>query len=366
MTGSKGSQIVEVRGLYKIFGDSVGDALKLAEKGLSRDSIKKRTGQLVALKNISFSVKEGEIFVVMGLSGSGKSTLLRCMNRLISTTKGQVLIGGESIPDMDSNSLRGLRRKKITMVFQHFGLLPHRTILGNVMFGLEIQGVSEEERRKKAEKAVRMVGLSGWEHNTAAELSGGMQQRVGLARALATEPSILLMDEPFSALDPLIRNQMQDELLKLQDKMKKTIIFITHDLDEALKLGDRIAILNEQGEIVQMDTPENIVMKPASTFVRTFVQKVDKQNVIRIGTIMKRKKAGKKVPSRSGREAVKKVKGRKKTKGRDVLDKDMTINQALPLLLKSKRPVPVADEENRIVGEITREKVIRILEGKNA
>lgn len=276
---------IDVRNLYKVFGDAPDEALDLLSKGHSNEEILDKTGCTVAVNDASFTVHKGEIFVLMGLSGSGKSTLLRCMNRLIEPTKGSVLIDGEDITEMSASEMRALC-KKVSMVFQHFGLLPHRTTQSNVEFGLEVRGVDEETRSKRAKEAIDLVGLSGYENHTPDALSGGMQQRVGLARALANDPSILLMDEPFSALDPLIRSEMQNELLNLQQEMQETILFVTHDLDEALKIGDRVAIM-KSGRIVQVGTPEEILTEPADEYVRSFVQDVDRTRVIQASTLMR-------------------------------------------------------------------------------
>ena len=282
--------VLEVRNLYKIFGHKPKDrALPMVKKGESKATILKKTGCTVGINDASFEVKKGEIFVIMGLSGSGKSTVIRCLNRLIEPTSGEVLIDGENIVDLDAKQLREVRRKKLSMVFQRFGLLPHRTVIDNVAFGLEVQGVPKEERYEKAKEAIKTVGLSAYQDQMTQALSGGMQQRVGLARALANDPEILLMDEAFSALDPLIRVQLQDELLELQSRMHKTIVFITHDLDEALKLGGRIAIMKD-GAIVQIGTPEDILTNPADQYVEDFVENVDRSRVITTGSIMKKTK----------------------------------------------------------------------------
>ena len=265
---------VRVKNLYKIYGQKPKKALELVRQGISKDELLKKTGNGIGINDASFDVEAGEIFVVMGLSGSGKSTLIRCLNRLIEPTDGEILIDGQNIVGCDESVLLEVRRKKVAMVFQHFALFPHRTVAENVAYGLEVQGESLETREPKAYEALEMVGLKGYETSMPDELSGGMQQRVGLARALATEADILLMDEAFSALDPLIRAEMQDELIALQERMKKTIIFITHDLDEALKIGDRIAIMKE-GEIVQIGTPEEILDKPADDYVRAFIKDVE-------------------------------------------------------------------------------------------
>lgn len=276
---------IKVNNLSKIFGNNPHKALNLIEKGLSKDEIRKKTQQSVGVANVSFEVREGEILVIMGLSGSGKSTLIRCLNRLIEPTSGQIIIDGKNIIDLSSKGLREIRQKKFGMVFQHFALFPHKTVLQNAAFGLEIQGMNKKDRDEKAESALAQVGLADWGGSHPNQLSGGMQQRVGLARALAMDPDILLMDEAFSALDPLIRRDMQDELIDLQQRLAKTIVFISHDLDESLKLGDRI-ILMKDGRIVQSGTPEEILMSPANPYVARFVADVDKSKVLTAGAIM--------------------------------------------------------------------------------
>lgn len=281
------STAVEACELYKIFGPRPGDARNMLDQGVTRSDILKRTGCTPAVVKASFSIARCETFVIMGLSGSGKSTLLRLFNRLIEPTYGKVLVDGEDISALNRSALRDLRRRKFAMVFQHFGLLPHRNVLENIGFGLEIQNVPLESRREKALKAIEVVGLDGYAESAISELSGGMQQRVGLARALATDPEILLMDEAFSALDPLIRTQMQDELIELQARLHKTVIFITHDLDEALKLGDRIAIMKD-GLIHQIGTPEGILTEPATDYVRTFVENVDRSKVLTAGSVARK------------------------------------------------------------------------------
>lgn len=279
--------LIKVENLTKVFGKNPKQALRLLEEGKSKEEILKQTGNTVGVNRVSFEVEAGEIFVIMGLSGSGKSTLVRLINRLIEPTEGKVYIDEENLAVMDKRALRQVRREKLGMVFQRFALFPHRTILENTEFGLEIQGVSKEERSEKAKKALELVGLGGYLHQYPEQLSGGMQQRVGLARALANDPEILLMDEAFSALDPLIRKEMQDELLDLQAKMKKTILFITHDLDEALKIGDRIALMKD-GSIVQIGSPEEILVNPVNEYVRQFVEDVDRSKVLTAKHIMKR------------------------------------------------------------------------------
>ncbi|MFV9509924.1 quaternary amine ABC transporter ATP-binding protein [Tepidibacillus sp. LV47] len=280
------SKIV-IKNLTKIFGSHPEEVLNRLKKGESKAKILAETGATVGVNQVSFEVEEGEFFVIMGLSGSGKSTLIRLINRLIEPTTGEIFIDGENIVKMDKKELMMIRRKKLGMVFQNFALLPHRTVLANVEYGLEIQGVPKEIREKKAREALETVGLAGYEESYPNQLSGGMKQRVGLARALANGSDILLMDEAFSALDPLIRSEMQDELLQLQSKLKKTILFITHDLDEALKLGDRIAIMKD-GNIVQIGTPEEILTDPADDYVSAFVKDVDRSKVLTAEHIMKK------------------------------------------------------------------------------
>jgi glycine betaine/proline transport system ATP-binding protein len=286
----KNLPIIEVKDLTKVFGKNSKQALKLLEEGQSKEAILKETGCTVGVNRASFSVEAGEIFVIMGLSGSGKSTLVRLINRLIEPTQGSILIDGEDLAKMDKASLRKVRREKLSMVFQQFALFPHRTILENAEYGLEIQNVPKPERTKSATEALELVGLGNYIHQKPNQLSGGMQQRVGLARALANDPKVLLMDEAFSALDPLIRKDMQDQLLDLQTTMQKTILFITHDLDEALRLGDRIAIMKD-GVIVQIGTPEEILVNPINAYVERFVEDVDRSKVLTAQHIMKRPEA---------------------------------------------------------------------------
>ncbi|WP_099208076.1 quaternary amine ABC transporter ATP-binding protein [Urinicoccus timonensis] len=276
---------IKVEKLTKIFGKNPKKAYQLLEKGQDKKEIFKETGMTVGVNQVSFEVQEGEMFVIMGLSGSGKSTLIRLINRLIEPTAGDIFIDGENISHMEPEALRETRRKKLSMVFQSFALFPHRTILENTAYGLEIQNVDEETGFQKAKEALELVNLGGYEDQYPDQLSGGMQQRVGLARALAADTDIILMDEAFSALDPLIRKGMQDELEKIQRKMKKTILFITHDLNEALKLGDRIALMRD-GKIVQIGSPEEILMDPANTFVERFVEDVDISKVLTAKNVM--------------------------------------------------------------------------------
>ena len=277
---------LEARGLTKVFGPDPASVLPLLERGVGKDEILERTGHTVGLQDVDVTVEPGETFVVMGLSGSGKSTLVRCLNRLIEPTAGTLTLDGVDVLSLGRGEMRELRRHQMGMVFQRFALLPHRSVLDNVGFGLQVQGVARSERLQRAGAWVERVGLQGYEHALPRELSGGMQQRVGLARALATDPEVLLMDEAFSALDPLIRREMQDELLRLQEELAKTIVFITHDLDEALRLGDRVAMLKD-GLMVQVGTPADIVMHPADEYVRAFVEHVDRSRVLKVRHVMR-------------------------------------------------------------------------------
>lgn len=390
---------VEVRNLYKIFGPTPLKVLPLIKVGTSKKEILERTGHSIGVSDASFEVEEGEMFVVMGLSGSGKSTLIRCLNRLIEPTSGEILIDGKDIVGCDKKALIDIRREKMAMVFQNFALLPHRTIEDNVAFGLEIQGLKPEARRSKAYEALELVGLQGYEHSMPSELSGGMQQRVGLARALATDADILLMDEAFSALDPLIRKEMQDELLSLQVKMHKTIIFITHDLDEALKIGDRIAIMKD-GVIVQIGTPEDILKNPANDYVREFVQDVNRARVVTAASIMKHadtlvsSKEGVRVAVRKMQEAsissifvvnkerqlegiitiddaTELIKARKdnisEILNRDVqtVSPDTLIRDLIPLFLNTKYPLVVVDDNRKILGLIFKASVLAGITGED-
>ena len=317
---------IEIKDLYLIFGNEKQKALKMLKEDKSKSEILKDTGCTVGVKNANISINEGEFFVIMGLSGSGKSTLLRCINRLIRPTSGQVLVNGIDISKVSEKELLQVRRKELAMVFQNFGLLPHRSVLHNIAFGLELQGVKKEEREKKAMESMRLVGLKGYENQMVGELSGGMQQRVGLARALANT-EVLLMDEAFSALDPLIRVQMQDELLALQSKMKKTIVFITHDLSEAIKLGDRIAIMKD-GEVVQIGTSEEILTEPANDYVARFVENVDRSKIITASSLM----------------IDKPLVARLKKEGPEVLIRKMRA--------KNITVLPVIDADDKLVGEV--------------
>lgn len=282
--------ILEVKSVSKLFGPHAEQGVPLLEQGWDKERLAKEKQITVGVNRANMQIKQGEIFVIMGLSGSGKSTLVRMLNRLIEPTSGEILVHGKDLRKMNKEQLREVRRKTISMVFQKFALFPHRTVLENVEYGLEIQKVEKAQRQKKAQQALELVGLKNWGDKMPDELSGGMQQRVGLARALANDPEVLLMDEAFSALDPLIRRDMQDELLELQDKMKKTIVFITHDLDEALRIGDRIALMRD-GAVVQIGTPEEIMIQPANSYVARFVEDVDLSKVLTAAHVMLRPEA---------------------------------------------------------------------------
>jgi glycine betaine/proline transport system ATP-binding protein len=386
---------ITVREVSKIFGKNTKKAAQLLKQGKTKQEILKETGSTVGVNRANFEVYPGEIFVIMGLSGSGKSTLVRMFNRLIEPTSGQVLIDGEDIVSMSKEELRNVRRKKLSMVFQRFALFPHRTVLANAEYGLEIQGVSKENRKERALEALKLVGLEGYEHQIPSQLSGGMQQRVGLARALANDPDILLMDEAFSALDPLIRKDMQDELLELQSTMEKTIIFITHDLDEALRIGDRIALMKD-GNIVQIGTPEEILMNPSNDYVERFVEDVDLSKVLTAGHVMKRPetiqlekgaRVALKVMKDNGISTVYIVDKQKRLLGAvtaadardaveknlplaEVLNKDVTTVQQDTLLIDlfedvstATIPVAVIDQDKRLKGIVIRGAVIGALAG---
>ena len=384
---------VRVRSLFKVFGDRPEEGLILLREGRTKQEIFEESGQNVALDDVSFDVYDGEIFVLMGLSGSGKSTLLRCINRLIEPTFGQVLVNGTDIMKMPPEELRELRRHNLGMIFQSFALLPHRSVIDNVAFGLEIQGMGDE-RYDKAREAIESVGLKGYEESMPSELSGGMQQRVGLARALATDSDIILMDEAFSALDPLIRRDMQDELLDLQDRVQKTIIFVSHDLDEALKLGDRIALMKD-GAIVQVGTAEEILTTPSTEYVRRFVADVDMAKVLTAKDVMKRPEPLVAVDSGprnalhlmeefgissvfavakhhqfrgivTADDALKAKKENRKiidvlNTGAPTVTPDTPVSEIIPLIAERDAPIAVVSEEGRIVGIIVKGTLIAAL-----
>ncbi|MFD1776058.1 quaternary amine ABC transporter ATP-binding protein [Paenibacillus rhizophilus] len=387
--------ILEVKQLTKIFGQDARRGLSMLQQGWSKEKIAREAKLTVGVNQAEFHIKEGEIFVIMGLSGSGKSTLVRLLNRLIDPTAGQILFRGQDIVKMNAEELRQFRRKNIGMVFQKFGLFPHRTVLGNAEYGLEVQGVDKKKRRELALKALELVGLGGWEQHRPDQLSGGMQQRVGLARGLANDPDILLMDEAFSALDPLIRKDMQQELLELQSRLKKTIVFITHDLDEALRIGDRIALMKD-GVIVQIGTPEEILIQPANKYVERFVEDVDLSKVLTAAHVMKqpemiRPERGPRVALQLMRDsgvsslyvADKEMKllgvitaddaslALKEQKSiSDVLRKEIPIvgpdallNELFDLMAGSPLPVAVVDERERLKGIVIKGAVLSALAG---
>ncbi|MHA7109671.1 quaternary amine ABC transporter ATP-binding protein [Sunxiuqinia elliptica] len=391
---------IKIEKLSLVFGKGKTKALKMLDQGKSKAEILDASGCNVAVRNANLTIHEGEIFVIMGLSGSGKSTLLRCINRLINPTAGKIFVNNEEITNMNDKELLNIRRKELAMVFQHFGLLPHRTVLSNVAFGLELQGIDKDQRESKALETIDLVGLKGYENQRVSELSGGMQQRVGLARGLANSPEVLLMDEAFSALDPLIRSQMQDELLLLQEKMQKTILFITHDLEEAIKLGDRIAIMKD-GEIVQIGTSEEIITNPANDYVESFVENVDRSKIVTAGSIMfekpsvaRLKKDGPAVVLRKMRESslnilpvvrtnrtflgfvkIEDLVKLKKQETKSIesvisdnvmsVNPDATVEDMLPLISKTNLPIPVVNEENHLLGVVSPTSLIVETTGKD-
>ena len=331
---------IEINNVYKIFGGNPKSVLPQVKEGATKDEILENTGHTVGLDNVSLKIEEGETFVCMGLSGSGKSTLIRHLNRLIDPTDGEILIEGTNVMNLNKEQLIEFRRHKMSMVFQRFGLFPHKTVIQNVGYGLEMQGKAEEERNKISMEKINAVGLNGFENQYPAQLSGGMQQRVGLARALATDTDIMLMDEAFSALDPLIRSDMQKQLIDLQSQLKKTIVFITHDLDESLRLGDHIGILNA-GKLVQVGTPEEIIMRPADDYVKAFVKDVNRAKVIKAKIIMKKPNE----VSNIDKSNVIKV------------HEDQFIEEFLPQIVCSNSNCEVVDKTGNIKGYITNQEL---------
>ena len=329
---------IEINNIYKIFGPKPKQVLPMVQDGATKEQVLEETDHTVGLDNVSLSVKKGEIFVCMGLSGSGKSTLIRHINRLIGPTSGQVIVDGVDVLSLDDKEILEFRKKTMSMVFQRFGLFPHKTVIENVAYGLEIQEVPEDKRKEIAQGQIDSVGLQGFEHQYPAQLSGGMQQRVGLARALATDPQILLMDEAFSALDPLIRSDMQNQLVDLQSKLKKTIVFITHDLDESLKLGDHIGILNG-GRLVQVGRPEDIILNPADDYVKAFVKDVNRSKVLRAKTVMT--KIDKFDTTGINPSSTYKY------------DEDTFIEDLVPKVLKDRSTIEVIDKTGNTTGYIT-------------
>ncbi|EOH98923.1 glycine betaine transport ATP-binding protein OpuAA [Enterococcus moraviensis ATCC BAA-383] len=384
---------VKVSHLTKIFGKKSKQALDMIKENKDKTEILKKTGATVGVYDVNFEVEAGEIFVIMGLSGSGKSTLIRLLNRLIEPTSGNIFIDNQDISKLDKEGLREVRRNKMSMVFQNFGLFPHRTILENTEYGLEVRGVPKEERTAKAEQALENSSLLAFKDQFPNQLSGGMQQRVGLARALANDPEILLMDEAFSALDPLIRREMQDELVDLQENVKKTIIFITHDLNEALRIGDRIALMKD-GQIMQIGTGEEILTNPANDYVRTFVEDVDRSKVLTAQNIMvpalttnieidgptvaltrmrqeevsmllavdKKRQLKGVVRAERALEARKAGKPLTDYVDTDItsIDKDMLVNDIFPIIYDSPTPVAVTDN-NKLLGVVIRGSVLEAL-----
>ena len=335
---------IEINNVYKIFGSNPKSILPMVKDGASKEEILDKTGHTVGLDNVTLKFEEGEIFVCMGLSGSGKSTLIRHLNRLIDPTDGEIIVEGTNVMSLNKQQLIEFRRHKMSMVFQRFGLFPHRTVIDNVGYGLEMQGVAEAERKKTAMEKIEAVGLSGFENQFPAQLSGGMQQRVGLARALANDTDIMLMDEAFSALDPLIRSDMQKQLIDLQSELKKTIVFITHDLDESLRLGDHIGILNH-GKLVQVGTPVDIIMNPADDYVKAFVKDVNRTKVIKAKTIMKSKEN---------------VNGIDKNNLVTVKE-DQFIEEFLPQVVCTNANCEVVDKSGNVTGYITNKELQKTL-----
>jgi len=392
--------LIKIEGLSKLFGKTPLKHIGLVDQGVSKDEILAKTGHTLGLKDINLDIKRGEIFVIMGLSGSGKSTLIRHFNRLIDPTRGKVIVEGEDIMTFDPKALRKFRQKKMSMVFQRFGLLPHYTVIENVAFGLKTQGVPKIERREKAAGWLKDVGLAGYEEQYPSQLSGGQQQRVGLARALCTDAEILLMDEAFSALDPLIRSEMQDQLIALQEKLKKTIVFITHDLDEALRIGDRIAILRD-GELIQVGEPADILLHPADDYVESFVRDVNRARALTVDTVMK--PAIHRISAETVGEALKEMRTSKQEYAYNINDEvyqgalaldqleevphtahdeplsddyyydsdvsvepSTVIEEVIPDTLDNLHPIPVIDEDGILKGELSRQSISEILSPINS
>ena len=391
---------VSVRNLYKVFGGNEEGALSRALTGTSKEGIQELHGSVLALAGVSFDVQRGELFVVMGLSGCGKSTLVRCINRLIEPSAGEVWLGDREVTAMTEDALREVRRSEIAMVFQHYGLLPHRSVQENVAWGLEVNGVEKQSRQERAEAALVAVGLDGWGERMPDQLSGGMKQRVGLARALAQDAPVLLMDEPFSALDPVIRRELQEELAKLQEELHKTIIFITHDLDEAVRIGDRIAIMRD-GAFVQMGGPTEVVLSPANDFVREFTKDVRLQSMVTAGSVMQAPTSTARADQLTSQvlaelEAEERnhalvVDGDQRYVGsvrlyqlRNALQdgdqpvgslplerdgavmRDTVLDELVPRGLRSDHAIPVLDDEGALVGEIPLEALARAMAADEA
>jgi len=393
---SNSEVLIQVKDLYKVFGDKPESVMPMVKAGKSKDEILVETGHTVGLKEIDLEIKRGEIFVIMGLSGSGKSTLIRHFNRLIEPTAGEIIVEGTDVMKLNTKELEQFRRHKMSMVFQRFGLMPHYTVLDNVAYGLKIQGVDKSVREQKATEWLETVGLKGYEEQYPNQLSGGQQQRVGLARALCTDAEILLMDEAFSALDPLIRSEMQDQLIELQHKLNKTIIFITHDLDEALRLGDLIAILKD-GLLVQQGEPEEILLNPADEYVEAFVKDVNRARALTVETVMKEPEH--RITAETIGEALKEMKKgaynyghvidnsgsyqgtvtqewlEEETKGghadqtweeadlteTTTITSDAVLETVIPETLEADHPIPVVDEEGQLQGELSRSSLAEVL-----
>ena len=387
-------ELIRIENLYKVFGQKPGKVMRHVHAGINKDDLLAKHDHTLGLKNINLTINRGEIFVIMGLSGSGKSTLIRHFNRLIDPTEGQILVDGVDVMRLGKKELEQFRRHKMSMVFQRFGLMPHRTVLENVSYGLAVQGVDKRQRLDKATEWLETVGLKGYEEQYPAQLSGGQQQRVGLARALCTDAEILLMDEAFSALDPLIRSEMQDQLITLQDKLHKTIVFITHDLDEALRLGDRIAILKD-GELVQVGKPEEILLHPATDYVEAFVKDVNRARALTVETVMQPPvnritaetirgalEQMKKLPESYGyyvnkdgyqgvvlqktleeayeENAEAKMCG-KVVEPLDAISPDAVLETVIPETLETSYHLPVVDEDGSLQGELSRSALVEVL-----
>jgi glycine betaine/proline transport system ATP-binding protein len=338
-----GAVALQVSHLWKVFGGNPAGAMALAESGVGRSEVLARTGCTIGVRDVSFSVTTGETFVVMGLSGSGKSTLVRCLSRLVEPTSGAVHLDGADLLAMNEQQLREVRRRRMAMVFQHFGLFPHRRVIDNVAYGLEVQKVAKVQRRERAMEVLAKVGLTDWANHYPQQLSGGMQQRVGLARALALDPGLLFFDEPFSALDPLIRREMQDELIRLQHDEQRTIVFITHDFAEAIRLGDRIAIMHD-GVIDQIGTPEELVLSPATDYVREFVTDIPRERVLTAGSV---------AHPGSAQAAVS-------------VAASTVIAEVLPLLLGDESVIAVVDDAGETIGYLDRAVIADVLRKERA
>jgi glycine betaine/proline transport system ATP-binding protein len=337
-----GAPMISVKNLWKVFGANADKVVGSPLADLSRSELREKTGNTIAVRDVSFDVAPGEVFVVMGLSGSGKSTLVRCMTRLIEPTQGSMTFEGEDILQVNNARLRELRKTRFSMVFQHFGLLPHRNVIDNIAYSLEINGVNKADRHKRANEVIELVGLQGYSHAYPEQLSGGMQQRVGLARALAVDPQVLFLDEPFSALDPLIRRDMQQEVIRLHHELGKTMVFITHDLSEAVKVGDRIAIMRD-GAIVQIGTPEDLVANPADEYVANFVRDIAKSHVLTLKHLARKAEPGEAI---DGPE----------------LSSNTIIRDAAQVILQSHKPVRVNDNGTAL-GIVSSEDVLRLISG---